>query len=225
MSVERGTKRTALEGLVIVVSILIAFALEAGWESAQEEQRRALLLEDLTIELRANREDLRTSLDSQAERLEQLSILLQEVSPDAVGISTDSVIALQTASFATPTYDPALGVLDLLVASGDLALLENRELRTRLAALPATLADFLGNQALPVDVGFEPDVIFGTQSALWDYSGLIDEPRALTETRGVARENAIRVYTVIFGITAFTLPQGEAILEEFDAIIELLETR
>ena len=139
-------KRAFLEVGIIVVSILIAFGLEAGWEEAQESRRQALLLEDLTTELINNRIALVESLENQRQRVEDIAHLLTETTPNRVGLSADSVWALQRATFSNPTWDPAFGVLNLLLASGDLALLDDRELRTRLAGLPAFTADYLANQ-------------------------------------------------------------------------------
>ena len=54
----------ALEGMVIVVSILLAFALDAWWEDAQLEREVYQELESVGRELRRNQELLPTILCS-----------------------------------------------------------------------------------------------------------------------------------------------------------------
>ncbi|MGY8777664.1 MAG: hypothetical protein ACKVIN_06030 [Longimicrobiales bacterium] len=165
--------RLLVEGVVIIASILAAFGIEAGWDARGERVRRSALMNDLRTELVRNGADLNTSLVAQRIRVQRIDLLLTELTPNAVGLAADSARALQASLVGVTSYDPSLGILDLLIQSGDLALLENRELRARLAGLSAVSEDYLSNQYLLVQTYLTPEVILGTGSILFDVSDVV----------------------------------------------------
>ena len=58
--------RLLLEGFVIVVSILLAFAIDAWWDDRQEAEEARLQVERVVVELEANI----VRLEDQVERLD-----------------------------------------------------------------------------------------------------------------------------------------------------------
>jgi hypothetical protein len=215
--------RVVVEGIVIVGSILLAFGIDAGWDARQERARRGELMADLEAEVALNVERLADALARQRLRLERVDLLLREITPDAVGLQPDSLRALQAGVLTNPSYDPAWGILDLLIQSGDLALLDDRELRARLAGLQALSNDYLGNQDWLLDRVGHPDVLYGTGSIVMDYSAVIPGDLTITTAGPEARDAAAKFLTVVRLVTnQLLIGQGEALLDEFEGILALL---
>ena len=57
-----GARRLAAEGLVIVASILLAFAIDAAWDGYQERRFRDELVAGLRAEFTSNRERLDSAI-------------------------------------------------------------------------------------------------------------------------------------------------------------------
>lgn len=215
--------RVLLEGLVIIGSILVAFGLEAAWASRDEGIRRSALMDDLRTELVRNRDDLGTTLVAQRLRAERIGILLGELSQEAVGLAPDSVRALQTSLFGVISYDPSLGILELLIQSGDLALLERRELRARLAGLSSVAEDYLSNQYLLVQIYLTPEVLLGTGSIIFDVSDVVPGDRTLTTATSEVRVTSAKILALDRLLTELMIGQGEALFSEIEAIFGLLD--
>ena len=83
--------RLSLEGLVIVVSILLAFALDATWDDRQEKFRRDEYLSVLEDEFRAAAEEMQEQLGDHENQRRNIETLLkqlgdgQDFSADAFG--------------------------------------------------------------------------------------------------------------------------------------------
>jgi hypothetical protein len=214
-----------VQAVVIVASILMAFGIEAWWAVRQERDHRAALLDDLAAEMIQNRDALRIALERQRVRIGRISELLAELGPDAVGLPGDSVVALQRATLANPTFDPAFGVLDLLIQSGDLAYIEDRALRSRLAGLAAFLDDYLSNQDLLVGLLLQPETVFETGSIIFDHSALSDTDLLLTTARPDVAERAAKYLSVSLGVTDLMIGQGDALVEELEEIMAALGSR
>jgi hypothetical protein len=73
----RSSRGLLLEGMVIVVSILLAFSLEAWWDARGERLEEALVLENLLAEFRGAAEELDTYL-SYDRRIEAAVVLTLE---------------------------------------------------------------------------------------------------------------------------------------------------
>jgi len=121
-----------------------------------------------------------------------------------------------------PTYDPGFGVLTLLVQSGDLALLEDRVLRARLAGLDALLSDYLGNQEILLELMLEPHVVFGTGSVVFDFSTIATGDLTLPSAGEEVRETEGKYFVLTLAITDLLIGQGEALLAELGEIVALL---
>jgi hypothetical protein len=133
-------RRILLEGAVIVVSILLAFSIDAWWNSRIEQQREREQLISMLAEFKASLSGLDavlTSIQGHAKNVESLIALLKAAGDEPVmvpGALLGSAITWRTSDISTST-------LDALMASGDLNLLRNVELRANLARLPAILLD------------------------------------------------------------------------------------
>lgn len=216
-------RRVVVEGLVIIVSILLAFGIEASWGERQERIQRGALMEDLESEIVSNITSLEDALLLQRLRVERIEIILNELTPEASGVSRDSLVTLQAAVLVNPSYDASWGILDLLIQSGDLALLENRDLRAKLAGIKARANDYLSNQDWILQRQAVPEVLYGTGSLVMDYSAVIPGDQVITEADPAARDTAAKFWTAIHTVlTRLVIGQGEELLAELQDIRGLL---
>ena len=134
-------RRFAVEALVIVGSILLAFALDAGWDDRQERERVSELLSAVADDF--DREVV--ALDSVVavnRRREALQTALLHLTEPGVGtVLADSVARLASEPGNHEIYDPSFGALSALLASGGLERVQDPELRRQLAGWPAELRD------------------------------------------------------------------------------------
>ena len=133
--------RLSLEGLVVLVSILIAFFLD-GWGADREEERELRQeLVNVARELDRNHEIVVGELDAIYRIVSGTEHLLSqlEASPSARVSVQDSIVWQST--IWTPTLHPSLGAVDALITSGRLAQIEDASLRLGLAGLRDMLID------------------------------------------------------------------------------------
>gem|GEM_PF-1876577 len=134
--------RLFLEGLVVLVSILIAFFLD-GWREDRRQTRELVReLESVERELERNLDIVRGELIA-VERIlkagEDLADRLGQAPNDSLVEVSDTLAWLGAAY--SPTLDPSLGALDALINSGRLARIENEGLRVNLAGLRDVFVD------------------------------------------------------------------------------------
>jgi len=138
---ERTVRRTVGEVTVIVVSILLAFSLDAWWQARQLDAEAGDLMHALQVEF----EDAESELERVRLRHDQVVAAADDVlfQLRGEGSASAAVSAATLASLLlTPTTDPPRGTLDALLASGDLGLIRDEELRGRIADWPAALSDY-----------------------------------------------------------------------------------
>ena len=128
--------RLALEGVVVVASILLAFGIDAWWDGRQAIGSEEELLVGLREEVAANLENLRADLDSLELNRDRLN---RFVSSDPARFG-ESLGDSAWQSVVRPLYrdfSPKLsyGFLDATVAAGKLELIRDVELRAALAGL------------------------------------------------------------------------------------------
>jgi len=127
--------RLLAEGAAILVSILLAFWIDAWWQTSQERERELVVLQALLDDLIA----IRQRVDNQREYNEAMlaattSLLQASVSGrDLEQEDTDALLRDVVWYNAPSTWYSA--TMDLLVSAGDLAALSNAELVTALASL------------------------------------------------------------------------------------------
>ena len=137
-------KRIAVEAVVIVASILLAFAIDAWWDDREARHQLSLELVNVMGELQENRKRVEleigvlTQITTAGSDL--LGIMAENESASVVTIP-DSTAWLTTVW--SPTLDASFGAVDALVSSGRLAQVENLELRTGLAGIRAQFEDAL----------------------------------------------------------------------------------
>ena len=140
---DRGPRVRALlgEAVVVTASILIAFSLDAAWDNRELDRELDQDLASVAAEIQTNIEvagvhiALATRIaDSSTELLRAL-----RAAPEREHIAVvDTLVWWQT---MTPTYEPSLGAIDAVAASGRMSAIRNRELSRRLASLRSSLED------------------------------------------------------------------------------------
>jgi len=155
----------AAEGLLIVLSILLAFGIEAWWGRRAEHLAEVEALQGLRDDFAENVERLR-SVRTEHVAIRDASIrLLALTGPNAVVAASDLTMdTLVMAVIGGPRVFPVTATYDALIGSGRLDLVESGALRRELARWSTAIADVRGveNEAfVQMDQRLLP--------FLWDY--------------------------------------------------------
>jgi hypothetical protein len=126
--------RLFAEGVVVVASILLAFAIQAWWEGRGDRERETQALTALLAELDANAGVLdrnRAYFEGQVARAQALLAMSVD---GTLGVPSDSVDALLAgvSGWSVPAYEQA--ALDAALQGGVLDVLESVALRQAIAA-------------------------------------------------------------------------------------------
>jgi hypothetical protein len=124
--------RVTVEGAVIVVSILLAFGIDAAWDRHVERREEAEILADLSVEVSQN-----------LQTLTRLTALHQRVIDDAgrlVAMSSSELLAMPTAEvrpfffvlISRVSFTPVDGTLESALSSGRLNRIQNDSVRNGL---------------------------------------------------------------------------------------------
>ncbi len=134
--------RVFVEGVVIVLSILLAFGLQAWWDGVQEREQEREALERLAAEFAAVESVLREWQAMHRATFDAGEALLAQTGSEGpLSISADSVGKLIATFGEESTVEAPTGVLSSLIASGQLSLIRSQELRTQLAGWQALIAN------------------------------------------------------------------------------------
>ncbi len=107
-------KRRVTEGVVIVGSILLAFAIDAWWEGRAERAVEEDILRAAAAEVDANRAALRGDLQVHDDRLDRIDRFLRASPGELSELPEDSLFDM-TRSFANaPSFNPRLEAISVL---------------------------------------------------------------------------------------------------------------
>ena len=121
-------KRLVGESVVIVLSILLAFAIDAGWDELQERRDEREVLQALLLEFEANREEAAGVIALHERNSRLIAVAHARTPTQTAALSPDSVSATLAALASPRTFDAIRGTLDALIGSGRLQLLSDPEL-------------------------------------------------------------------------------------------------
>lgn len=129
------------EAAVIVISILLAFGIEASWARQQERAEEREVLASLAEEFATNEEEIAGVISRHETGREWVELLarLPEDSIRALPQTTISKIMLATGN--PWTFDPVLGTTDALVAAGKLGVVRDSRLRDALTTFKNFVSD------------------------------------------------------------------------------------
>lgn len=129
------------EAIAIVLSILVAFGIDAGWDEWRERREEADLLVALRAEYETNLALVQEVIGGHESHISDVEITsgLAPADYDTMSVNTASRLVL---SLGNPwTFDPALGTTETLISSGRIGLIRDRELAEMLITFVNYLED------------------------------------------------------------------------------------
>jgi len=139
MASEHRGRSLLVESITIVLSILLAFAIDAAWDSRHEREEEMRFLGSIDAEIAQNLERIegarRFRTWKRAAALELLDLSVRAEGADAAQIDARSA-ALTWFDVGRWQTD----AVDTLLAGGRLAVVEDLALRRKIVTLPATIA-------------------------------------------------------------------------------------
>ncbi len=135
-------RRTIVESVAIILSILFAFAIDASWDEFKERNQEEVFLESLLSDFTEARSRIDESISAHKRFIELAHQLLSLHGDDAPNIDPQVLEEMLSAVFFNweSLYLPS-GSANALFASGDIEIIENEELREMLAAWPSVVDD------------------------------------------------------------------------------------
>lgn len=135
----------ALEGVAIVVSILLAFAIDAWWKERSDRKLLDNALVGLRVELQSNIEMI-DQFTQRHQNIVDAGVILLETKHERVPIEELGLVF--PSGWMT---DYSTGALGIVLGSTRLDLLEDEALRTALVALPARYEDALEDERWAIE--------------------------------------------------------------------------
>ncbi len=139
-------KRVSAEGAAIVISILLAFSIQAWWDGRNELNLERRLLTALLVEFEQNGELLRQAREDYEQRYTDAMRILELMDGDTAEIDVAEFEQLVSSLLWKRTFHLESGAHDGLLASGELSLIRDEALRNRLAAWPSYVAEWSEEQ-------------------------------------------------------------------------------
>ena len=133
--------RLLAESAAVVISILLAFSIDAWWDGHREHRREQALMAGLLEDFRSSRPDLESRLELARRMAEGTRGFLHLVSEGTPGETLTVPDPLVLATLGGPTYEPVTNTLDAALAAGEIELLSDPALRSELANWRRTLSD------------------------------------------------------------------------------------
>lgn len=137
--------RIVVQGAVIVASILLAFGIDAWWADRQDTERGRALLGSVREEFVQHRTTLASDLEATMERKHNIERLFQAMGSGTHMAPTTMDTMLYSLTYS-PTFDPGSGPLHAMIASGQLGLVRNTQLRDRLSSWQGMVDEVRDNQ-------------------------------------------------------------------------------
>lgn len=170
--------RLLAESVIIVLSILLAFGIDAWWQGRAERAKEEAALVGLARDFAGHRETLRFQVEAYESRLEAAERLLTALGPRAEGEGAATVTALATVGFVSPVRFQG-GTLETLMGTDGLAILRDDSLRVALTRWRQTTTDLEGiNEFVTTESRYLLDYL-RTRYPLQDLdrtAGMVDVP-------------------------------------------------
>lgn len=139
--VEKNAKTLVVEGGAIVLSILLAFSIDAWWDERKERAEEQDVLQSLYVEFETNRDEAAVVVADHEVAVEAVASFLA-MSDDEILAMPELEIQRHLQYFANPrTFDAVRGSVDALASSGKLGILRDRKLREALISFVNILED------------------------------------------------------------------------------------
>ena len=146
-------RRPLVEGVVIVLSILLAFAIDAAWDYRVARAFEEELLNSLLQEYGGNRATLERTVRRVEGDIERIDAFYAMRPEQLVDLPADSANAYWGALSRPLTFQLASGATATALSAGNLDLIRDRQLRELVAGWPARAEDI--EERAQVMVGLE----------------------------------------------------------------------
>ena len=128
----RMAKTMVLEASVIVISILLAFGLDALWDANKREREAQIALTSLESEFQANLSSCRRVIRSLADSASDFADLMRTPDSELQGLCDEAATAAYN-SFCSPrSFDALLGTTKSVISTGTFSILQDANLRNQL---------------------------------------------------------------------------------------------
>jgi hypothetical protein len=144
--------RLALEAATIVISILLAFSINAWWASREERARLAQQLATVRSELQANRVALESRAADGGRALLAAQELVRASGPNLAPLPRDSLGMLIHRTFNLGAAELSSSALDVMLAAGAFGLGSEPELHATLLRLRAEYDRHRANAAIFTEI-------------------------------------------------------------------------
>lgn len=137
-------KRISAEGLTIVVSIILAFSIDAWWDERQERRDEIEILERLLMELSVNIERIDRVMVNRARKLDYAVALFDQIEnaqdqgEETINVPTMMLMHLVDSS----TFEADIPVLEGIIRSARLEIIENANILTAVARWESGLRNY-----------------------------------------------------------------------------------
>jgi hypothetical protein len=142
--------RLVAEAVLIVASILVAFAIDAGWDRRLDRIEEQEILADLRVEFAENRAGIDGIVDVHRAAQSNINALYSMTADDFRGLSPDAVTLSFFDMIRYSTFNDRIGTLDGVISAGKLGLVSDPELRRLLAEWRGALDDIDEEAAMMV---------------------------------------------------------------------------
>lgn len=191
------------EGVLIVASILVAFSIDAWWAERQDRLQEVQILTALRTEFELNVGRLPAYINQHNTSADAATALIRRLRGAAGG---EKVVVKYSDLYNVldhVSFDAQNGTLNAVLQSGDLRLIGNAEIRSRIAGWPATLQDATENEVLLRTIwGPRMGDVLGREV---DLSPIVEEwgCDATGNPLCVNGETALAANTELFGVLLF----------------------
>ncbi len=142
-------RRITVESVAIILSILLAFGIDASWDAFKERKQEKAFLASLLNDFKEARTRIDASTDRHMEFIRSGQQLLEFYDGRVPAIDPKTLEGmLQTVFTDWTSLYLSSGSRDALFSSGDIDIISNEELRAMLAAWPSVVADAAEDDAL-----------------------------------------------------------------------------
>lgn len=121
------------EFIVIVIGVFVALAAESWWSEREDRRIEREFREDIVAEFEANIRILEEDLAANGDARPRMAILEGLSNEALMALSDQQLTGIFYPNFDWNGFDPALGTVQALVQSGNLAVVSDREMRLGLA--------------------------------------------------------------------------------------------
>ena len=225
--------RLALESIVIVGSILAAFALDTWWQGVSERREERETLQALHVEFSAARENILFYRSLQERILTSVTSISDSLNAAVIRGATSIMLADTALAWAyiPPTTTVSLGTLQGLIASGRLGIIRDRRLRSALGSWGVELAELAEEEIASRDLAFQDmDRVLRARMSthgLWATaerlnSGELSEEGRLARRPVPVDTEMLGVFHLRQNILSHAIDEFDPLIEEVDGILELI---